>query len=105
MKVGNDTKQWDIWALTFLWKLEKSTSKRHSQNNKTVESNLQVMSAWKQKWALREKEYSTSRPLEHVHIDLCGLRKTKRQKREYYFILLIHDYTRMTWFSFLKNKS
>jgi transposase InsO family protein len=44
-------------------------------------------------------------PLELVHTDLCGLARTKSLQGEMYFMLLIDDYTRMTWVTFLKNKS
>ena len=51
------------------------------------------------------KEYYTSKPLELVHTDLCGPTRTKSIQGEYYFILFIDDYTRMTWVCFLKEKS
>jgi hypothetical protein len=41
------------------------------------------------------KEYSTSKPFELVHTHLCGPRRTRRIQ-EYYFIVFIDDYTRMT---------
>jgi hypothetical protein len=53
----------------------------------------------------KTKEYSTSKPLELVHTDLCGPTRTKSMQGEHYFILFIDDYTRMTWVSFLKEKS
>jgi hypothetical protein len=53
----------------------------------------------------KTKEYATSKPLELVHTDLCGPSRTKILQGESYFMLLIDDYTRMTWVSFLKNKS
>jgi hypothetical protein len=51
------------------------------------------------------KEYSTSKPLELVHTELCYPIRTKSIPGEYYFILFIDDYTRMTWVCFLKEKS
>jgi hypothetical protein len=51
------------------------------------------------------KEYSTSKPLELVYIDLSGPKRTKIMKGEHYFILFIDDYTRITCISFLKEKS
>jgi hypothetical protein len=53
----------------------------------------------------KSKEYSTTRPLEIVHIDLVGPTKTKGLKGEKYLMLLVDDYTRMTVVFFLKNKS
>ena len=54
---------------------------------------------------LKVKEHTTSQPLEIIHIDLCGPTRTKRFQGEHYFMLLIDDYTRMTWVTFLKEKS
>jgi hypothetical protein len=53
----------------------------------------------------KTKEYSTSKPLELVHTDLCGPTRTKSMQGEHYFILFIDDYTRMNWVYFLKEKS
>jgi hypothetical protein len=53
----------------------------------------------------KTKEHSTSKPLQLIHIDLCGPTITKRLQGEHYFMLLIDDYTIMTWVSFLKKKS
>jgi transposase InsO family protein len=54
---------------------------------------------------LKSKEYSTTRPLEIVNIDLVGPTTTNVLKGEKYFMLLVDDYTRMTAVFFLKNKS
>ena len=48
---------------------------------------------------------STSRPLQLVHMDLCGPSRTKAPRREYYFMLIIDDFTRLKWVAFLKYKS
>ena len=56
------------------------------------------------KWGSRH-DYLTSKPLELVHIDLCGPIRTKIFQGEYYFILFIVDYIRITLVSFLKQKS
>jgi hypothetical protein len=55
--------------------------------------------------SFKTKEYTTSKPLELVHTDLCGPTRTQSLQGENYFMLLIDDYTRMTWVSFLRNKS
>ena len=47
----------------------------------------------------------TSRPLEIIQTELCGPAKTKILQGDRYFMLLIDDYTRMTWVAFLKEKS
>jgi hypothetical protein len=53
---------------------------------------------------LKSKEYSITRPLEIVHIDLVGTTRTKSLKGEKYFMLLVDDYTRMNAVFFLRNK-
>ena len=53
----------------------------------------------------KTKEYSITKPLELVHTDLCGPMRTKGLEGESYFMLLVDDYTRMTWVYFLKKKS
>ena len=52
----------------------------------------------------KTKEYSTTKPLEIVHTDLCGPMRPKGLEGEIYFMLLIDDYTRMTWVCFLQKK-
>ena len=55
--------------------------------------------------SFKTKEHMTSHLLEMVHTDLCGPTRTKILQGEYYCMLLIDDYTRMTWVTFLKEKS
>jgi transposase InsO family protein len=43
--------------------------------------------------------------LELVHTNLYGPTRTQTLKGESYFMWLIDDYTRMTWVTFLKEKS
>ena len=57
------------------------------------------------KASFKTKEHMTSHPLEIVHTDLCGPTRTKIMQGYHYFMLLIDDYTRMTWVAFLKEKS
>ena len=52
-----------------------------------------------------EDELSTRRPLQLVDMDLCGPARTKKPSGESYFMLIIDDFSRMTWVAFLKNKS
>ena len=54
---------------------------------------------------LKTKENSSTKPLELVHIDLCGPTKIKGLNGEKYFMLVIDDYTRMTWVCLLNRKS
>jgi transposase InsO family protein len=61
---------------------------------------------WKHtKVRFKTKEHSSSRPLELVHSDLYGPTRTKSLHGEHYFMLVIDDYTRMTWVYLLKDKS
>jgi hypothetical protein len=53
----------------------------------------------------KTKEYATSKSFELVHIDIFGPTITKSLQGELYFMLLTDDYIRMTWVTFLKNKS
>ena len=50
----------------------------------------------------KRKENSTTKPLEILHTDLCGPTRTKITYGEQYFMLIIDDYTRLTWVFFLK---
>lgn len=54
---------------------------------------------------MKTKEYSTTRPLELVHIDLCGLTRTRALNGEKYFMLLVDDLSRMTWITFFQDRS
>ena len=64
------------------------------------------MSSWEEnKTSFKVKEHTTSRPLEIIHTNLCGPKRTKSFQGERYFMLLIDDYTRMTLVAFLKEKS
>jgi hypothetical protein len=53
----------------------------------------------------KSKEYSRTRLLEIVHIDLVGPTRIKGLKGEQYFMLLVVDYTRMIIVCFLEKKS
>ena len=66
---------------------------KHCQNGKQTRSSFKI------------KEHMTSHPLEIIHTYLCGPTITKSLQRNQYFMLLIDDYTRMTWVAFLKEKS
>jgi transposase InsO family protein len=53
----------------------------------------------------KTKEHSTTKPLELVHTDVCGPTRSKGLNGEEYFMLLVDDFTRMTWVCHLKMKS
>ena len=48
---------------------------------------------------------STDKPLQLVHADLCGPSRKEGTGKENYFMLVIHDYSRLIWVAFLKEKS
>ena len=52
-----------------------------------------------------ENVSSTSKPLQLVHLDLCGPSRKEGTGKENYFMLVIDDYSRMIWVAFLKEKS
>jgi hypothetical protein len=47
---------------------------------------------------------STEKPIQLVHIDLCGPSRQEGTMKENYFMLIIIDYFRLTWVAFLKEK-
>jgi hypothetical protein len=47
---------------------------------------------------------STEKPLQLVHMNLCGPSRQEGTGKENYFMLIIDDYSRLTWVSFLKEK-
>ena len=53
--------------------------------------------------SFKTKEHMTSHPLETMHTNLYGPTRTKSLQGEYYFMLLVDDYKRMTWVTFLKE--
>ena len=53
----------------------------------------------------KTREHSTTRPLELVHAKLCGPAQSKGLNGEDYLMLLVDDFTRMTWVCLLKKKS
>jgi len=44
----------------------------------------------------KTKEHSTTKPLEIVHVDVCGPMRTTWLKGERYFLLFLDEFTRMT---------
>ena len=101
MKVGYGTEE---WVTCILITLSKSTKEKQlekcprSRNQPTLYASI-VNKESKQRLS------STTRPLKIVHTDLVGPTTTKGLKGEKYFMLLVDDYTRMTAYCFLKNKS
>jgi len=48
---------------------------------------------------------STNKPLQLVHMDLCGPSRQKGTGGECYFMLVVDGFSRLTWVAFLKEKS
>ena len=51
-----------------------------------------------------KKVISTKKPLELVHIDLCGPMRTKSLNHSRYMSVIVDVYSRYTWTAFLKSK-
>jgi hypothetical protein len=47
---------------------------------------------------------STEKLIQLVYMDLCGTSRHKGIEKENYFMLIIDDYSRITWVAFLKEK-
>lgn len=48
---------------------------------------------------------STSKPLQLVHMDLCGPMRTKSRGGNSYVFVIVDDYSRFTWVIFIANKT
>ena len=46
---------------------------------------------------------STNKPIQLVHKHLCGPSRKEGIRRKIYFMLVIDDYSRLTWVAFLKE--
>ena len=53
----------------------------------------------------KSKYFSSSRPLELIHTDICGPMREETPKGKRYFMFLIYDLTRATWIMLLKENS
>jgi len=47
---------------------------------------------------------STSRPLEMLHVDLCGPMRITSRGGKMYVLVIVDDYSRFTWTLFLASK-
>ena len=47
---------------------------------------------------------SLDKPLQLVHMDMCGPLRKEGTRKEDYFMLVIDDYSKLTWVAFLKEK-
>lgn len=53
----------------------------------------------------KEKAWRASKPLELIHLDVCGPMKVATHGGNRYFLTFIDDFSRMTWCCFLRQKS
>ena len=51
-----------------------------------------------------KKVMSTPKPLELVHIDICGPMRTRSLNHSRYVLVIVDDFSRYTWTVFLNNK-
>ena len=52
-----------------------------------------------------KKVVSTTRPLELLHMDLCGPMRTASHGGKRYMFVIIDDFSRFTWVIFLVSKA
>jgi hypothetical protein len=53
----------------------------------------------------KEVKWKAKKPLELVHIDVCGPIKSMSTEHNRYFFIFINDYSRKSWVYYLKRKS
>ncbi|XP_070057172.1 uncharacterized protein [Nicotiana tomentosiformis] len=51
-----------------------------------------------------KKDVSTSKPLEPIHMDLCGPMRVPSKGGKRYIFVIVDDYSRFTWTLFLRTK-
>ncbi|XP_070014264.1 uncharacterized protein [Nicotiana sylvestris] len=51
-----------------------------------------------------KSDVSTSKPLELLHMDLCGHVRVQSRRGKRYIFMIVDDYSKFTWTLFLKNK-
>jgi len=51
-----------------------------------------------------KKGVSTTRPLELLHMDLCGPVKIQSRGCKKYIMVIVHDFSRFSWNMFLRTK-
>ncbi|XP_070032745.1 uncharacterized protein [Nicotiana tomentosiformis] len=78
--------------------LPKSNFKNHKVCDASVKGK-QVRSSFKPK-----REVSTSKSLNLLHMDLCGLMRVASRGGKKYIFVIVDDYSRFTWTLFLRTK-
>ncbi|XP_070032743.1 uncharacterized protein [Nicotiana tomentosiformis] len=78
--------------------LPKSSFKNHKVCDASVKGK-QVRSSFKPK-----REVSTSKSLNLLHMDLCGLMRVASRGGKKYIFVIVDDYSRFTWTLFLRTK-
>ncbi|KAJ9545172.1 hypothetical protein OSB04_024879 [Centaurea solstitialis] len=49
-------------------------------------------------------EHNTSKPLQLIHMDLCGPMRVQSMNRRNYVLVIVDDFSRYTWVNFLRSK-
>jgi hypothetical protein len=75
-----------------------------SKPNKSVCESFQMGKLTRAQFKLKSCT-SSEKPLQLVHIDLCGPSQKEGTRGERYLTLVIDDFSRRTWVSFLREKS
>ena len=52
-----------------------------------------------------KKEISIDKPLELIHMDLCGPMRTPSRAGNRYILVIVDDFSRFTWTIFLSSKN
>ena len=73
---------------------------KYDEHCKACAQGKQTRSSFKSK-----KVVSTSRPIELLHMDLCGPMRVKTPKGKKYLFVIVDYYSRFKWVLFLKEKS
>jgi hypothetical protein len=74
-----------------------------SKPNNSICDSYQMGKLTHAQFKLKSFTYS-EKLLQVVHMDLCGPSRKEGTGREHYFILVIDDFSRRTWVSFLREK-
>ena len=83
MKVEYGTEEWVTHILITLSKSAKRSRQRNSLDQETNQHFMQALSTRKEKKTMfKSKEYSMTRPLKIVHIDILGPNTKKGLKGE-----------------------
>lgn len=75
---------------------------RLSKPNNIISKSCQL--GKKARVSFKGKENTSEKPLHLVHMDLCGPSTMQSTMGKLYFMLIVDDFSRMIWVSFLREK-